>query len=397
MHERARGTDITPLTRVSRRVRSLAYLAAASAVASQAALAQSHYLQTNLVSDIPGLAITTDASLINPWGIAFSATSPFWVANAGTATSTLYNGAGTKQALVVSIPGPGSPVPGVPTGTVFNSASAFQLANGSNATFLFASATGTISGWNNVAGTNAVTMVNNFFTGASYTGLAIAGSGATARLYAANFGNNRVDVFDGNFVLQSSSSFVDPTLPAGYAPFNVQNLGGQIYVTYALKNTATGKDQAGAGNGFVDVFNTAGVLQRRLVSQGVLNSPWGVTIAPSSFGTFGNAVLVGNFGDGRISGFDATTGAFLGQITDVNGAPIINSGLWGITFGNGGNGGSTSTLYFAAGINNEQDGLFGSLSVLTTPEPGSFALMGAGLLVVVAAGARRRKVRETLQ
>jgi uncharacterized protein (TIGR03118 family) len=367
--------------------RSVIAVAALALVASQTAAAQSRYVQTNLVSDIPGLALKTDANLINPWGISYSSASPFWVSDAGTGLATLYNGAGTPQALVVTIPG-------VPTGQVFNGTGAFALPNNQSATFLFASVTGSISGWNPGSGTTAATM----FIGpvsASYTGLAISGSGASARLYAANFGTGQVDVFDGAFTLQPPNAFVDPGLPAGYAPYNVQTIGSSVYVTYALKDPNTGRVVAGSGNGLVDAFSTAGALQRRFATAGVLNSPWGLALAPSTFGSFGGALLVGNFGDGRISGYDPITGALIGQLTSPDGTTITNSGLWGLTFGNGGAGGDVNTLYFAAGIQNEQHGLFGSLSAaVVAPEPGSMLLTAMGLCGLVAV-ARRRRSRVT--
>ena len=354
------------------------------------ATARAQYAQTNLVSDIPGLALHTDAQLKNPWGISFSPTSPFWVSDAGTGVSTLYNASGVKQALVVTIPGPGGGVPGVPTGQVFNNAASFQLPNGANATFIFASATGTIAGWNGAAGPTAVTEVNGF-PGSSFTGLAIAGSGSTARLYAANFGTGQIDVFNGSFApVTVPGAFTDPTLPPGYAPFNVQNVGGNVVVTYALKDPVTGRDVPGAGHGFVNVFDQNGALIRRVATDGVLDSPWGVALAPASFGPFGGALLVGNFGDGTIHAFDFFTGAMLGQMTDATGAPIVNDHLWGIAFGNNGAGSNPNALYFAAGIDNEQHGLFGTLTA--TPEPGSLLLLATGLgALFVGAGRRRRE------
>jgi uncharacterized protein (TIGR03118 family) len=378
------GHDMIDLL-TARWARRLLLAVAGATLVSAPASAQ--YVQTNLVSDIPGLAANTDPQLINPWGISFAPTSPFWISDAGTGVSTLYDGNGVKQALVVTIPGPGGAVPGVPTGQVFNNTGSFGLANGVNATFMFASATGTISGWNAAAGTTALTQVNGF-PGSSFTGLAIAGSGATAKLYAANFGTGRVDVFNGAFAPILPGSFIDPGLPAGYAPFNVQNVGGNIVVTYALKDPATVRDIPGAGHGFVDVFDQNGVLLRRVVSDAVLNSPWGVVLAPASFGPFGNALLVGNFGDGTIHAYDFFTGALLGLITDPTGAPIINDHLWALTFGNNGAGSNPNALYFTAGIQNEQHGLFGNLTPV--PEPGSLGLFALGLGALLAGGARRK-------
>jgi uncharacterized protein (TIGR03118 family) len=370
--------------------RTLGACAAALLMVAPRVHAQAGYVQTNLVSDIPGLAKVTDPLLVNPWGVSFSGTSPFWVSNAGTGTSTLYNGAGVKQALTVTIPGPGAPgVPGVPTGQVFNGTGSFALPVGGNATFIFASVTGTISGWNGGSGTVAQTVVNGF-PASAYTGIALAGTGATARLYAANFGTGSVDVFDGTFTkIVGAGAFADPTLPAGYAPFNVHNVGGQIYVTYAIKDPITGRDVPGAGQGFVNVFNPDGTLVRRFTGGGALNSPWGVALAPSTFGTFGGALLVGNFGDGTINAFDALSGNFRGVLRDPLGAPIVNEGLWEIAFGSGAQGTSTSTLYFAAGIQGETHGLFGAIS--TVPEPGTVFLVATGLGGLMLGAARRRR------
>jgi uncharacterized protein (TIGR03118 family) len=363
------------------------FLAFASATLVSAS-ARAQYVQTNLTSDIPGLAANTDPQLKNAWGMSFAPTSPFWISDAGTGVSTLYDGAGVKQALVVTIPGPGGTVPGVPTGQVFNNAGVFVLPNGASATFMFASATGTISGWNAAAGTTAITQVNGF-PSSSYTGLAIAGTGATARLYAANFGTGVIDVFDGAFAPVATGGFVDPTLPAGYAPFNVQNVGGNIVVTYALKDPATGKDLAGAGHGFVDVYDPSGVLLRRVASDAVLNSPWGVTLAPAGFGPFGGALLVGNFGDGTIHAYDFFTGALLGGVTDANGAPIVNDHLWALAFRTDGPSVNPNALYFTAGIQNEEHGLFASLT--TVPEPGTLGLFAIGLVALLAGGVRQRR------
>jgi uncharacterized protein (TIGR03118 family) len=351
---------------------------AGATLASTSAGAQ--YRQTNLVSDIPGLAANTDAQLKNPWGMSFNATSPFWISDAGAGVSTLYNGFGARQALVVTIPG-------VPTGQVFNNAGAFGLTSG-NATFLFASATGTISGWNAAAGTTALTKVVGV-EGSSFTGLAIGGSGTTARLFAANFGTGTVDVFDGSFAQVLTGGFIDATLPAGYAPFNVQNIGGAIVVTYALKDPTTHDDVPGAGHGFVDVYDQNGVLLRRVASVGVLDSPWGVALAPAGFGTFGGALLVGNFGDGTIHAYDFFTGALLGGVADINGAPIVNDGLWALAFRTGGAGVDPNALYFTAGIQNEEHGLFGSLTAV--PEPGTLGLFALGLIALLVDGARRKR------
>jgi uncharacterized protein (TIGR03118 family) len=348
----------------------------------RAADAQVRFHQTNLVSDIPGLAAHLDPDLVNPWGISSSPTGPFWVSDAGTGLSTLYNGAGIKQGLVVTIPLPGGGQ-GEPTGQVFNDAGAFPLSVGGDARFLFATTQGTIAGWNPGAGTTAVTMVDNGAF-AAYTGLAIAGSGATARLYAANFAAGTVDVFDAAFNAILAGTFADPGLPAGYAPFNVQNVGGTLYVAYALVDPITHEETAGAGLGIVDAFDAEGTFLRRVVGPGgVLDAPWGFALAPAGFGDFGGALLVGNFGDGRINAFDPLTGALRGTLLDPSGTPLANEGLWGLRFGNGGNGGRTDVLYFAAGIDDETHGLFGSIAAV--PEPGTLGLEAAGLGALLAA------------
>ncbi|GJG85580.1 hypothetical protein tb265_07610 [Gemmatimonadetes bacterium T265] len=375
------------LRRTTPAARLLAPVLLALLAGTRPAVAQSGYVQTNLVSDVPGLAATLDPQLKNSWGMSFSPAGPFWVSNAGTGTSTLYNGAGTKLGLVVNIPGPGGGVPGVPTGQTFNTTGAFALPNGANANFLFAGATGTISAWNGAAGTTAVTVVNGF-PSSSYTGIAVSGSGATARLYAANFGAGRVDVFDGAFN-PVAGGFTDANVPAGYVPYNVQNVGGSIIVTYALKDPTTGQEVVGAGNGYVDVYDTSGALVRRLASGGALDAPWGMALAPAGFGRFGGDLLIGNFGDGTINAFDPTTGAALGALLGTDGRPLVNEGLWGIAFGNGGAAGSPDALYFAAGINDEADGLFGRITA--TPEPGSLALMAAGVGLLAVVGARRAR------
>jgi uncharacterized protein (TIGR03118 family) len=364
-------------------------LATIAAAAFPLATANAQYGQVNLVSNIPGFAATTDPLLRNPWGISFGNATPFWVSDANAGVATLYNGLGVKSALVVTIPGPGGGAPGVPTGQVFNNANSFSLGNGANASFIFASATGNIAAWNGAAGTTALNEVIGA-QGSSFTGLAIAGSGATARLYAANFGMGTVDVYDGSFAPVSvAGAFVDPNLPAGYSPFNVQNVGGNIVVTYAVVDPATGEDLAGAGNGIVDVYDQNGALIRRVSSGGALNSPWGVALAPSAFGPFGGALLIGNLGDGTINAFDFFTGAMLGTLSDVNGNPIVNDGLWGIQFGNHSATSDPNSLYIAAGLNDETDGLFARITA--TPEPGSLALLATGLGAMLVGRKRRNR------
>jgi uncharacterized protein (TIGR03118 family) len=331
------------------------------------------YIQQNLVSDLPGVANHTDPNLVNPWGLTFSATSPIWVSDNGSGLSTLYMGNGVAVPLVVTIPGTGG-VPGAPTGNVFNGGADFR-----GDRFIFATEGGTIAGWQ--SGTTAVTEAAT--VNAVYKGLALGTVGGALELFAANFAAGTVDVFS-NAYTPLSVPFVDPTLPAGYAPFNIVDLGNLLYVTYALQDAAKHDDVAGPGHGFVDIYTTGGVLVKRLVSDGALNSPWGMALAPASFGPLGGDLLIGNFGDGTIHAYNPTSGALLGTLTDTNGNPIVNEGLWGLAFGNGAQGTSTGTLYFTAGIpgpdNIEDHGLFGSLT--NAPEPGSTALIAAGLMAI---------------
>ena len=356
--------------------------------------AQLAYLQTNLVSDIPGMAANTDPHLVNPWGIASSGSSPFWVSDNGTGVSTLYNTSGTPQPLVVTIPpAPGGVGPGTPTGIVFNGSSDFEVNPGASARFIFATEAGTIAAWAPSVGTIAVTKVDNSAAGAVYKGLAIGNNGAGNFLYASNFGSNAINVFSATYSPTSlPGSFVDPNVPAGFAPFNIQNLGGTLYVTYAKVNPADPEeDLAGPGNGFVDRFDTNGNLLNRLITMGPLNSPWGVATAPPGFGKFANDLLVGNFGDGRINAFDPVTGAFLGFLKDTNGNPIEIDGLWGLRVGNGGNGGDPDTVYFTAGISDEQHGLFGSIASSVPDSSSTLALFAIGAGAVLSMRPRRRR------
>lgn len=330
-----------------------------------------HYVQTNLVSDVPGLAAATDPHLVNPWGLSASATSPWWVADNGTGLSTLYNGAGAIQALVVTVPNlAGETDPSAPTGTVFNgTATDFLVAPGRPSRFLFCTEAGTIVGWN--SGTTGVQMVNNSGS-AVYKGLALAQMGGANHLYAANFQTGKVDVFDRTFapVTLSPWAFRDPHLPRGYAPFNVQAIGGSIYVAYAKTEAGSIEEVQGPGKGFVNIYSPDGTLLKRLQHGAWFNAPWGVALAPADFGRFSNMILVGQFGSGKIAAFDPATGKFRGFLRSERHRPIRIEGLWAIAFGNGANAGPTNTLYFAAGIDDEAHGLFGSLTAVADPAHG---------------------------
>jgi uncharacterized protein (TIGR03118 family) len=332
------------------------------ALGTSANEARGSFRQTNLVSDGFVPAPLVDPSLVNPWGISSSAGSPMWVSDNGAGLTTLYRGDGVKLGLTVTIPpGKGSPPGslGTPTGTVFNGNSGEFRGD----RFLFATEDGTIAGWNGT-GTVATTEVDNSrpAPGAVYKGLAIGFDGVVDRLYAANFRAARVDIFGADY--SQAGSFTDPNVPNGYAPFNVQNLGGVLYVSFAKQDAAKHDDVAGRGHGFVDRFDLYGHLLDRLVSRGQLDSPWGLAIAPASFGKLAGDLLVGNFGDGRINAYTLDEGDFRGALRGTDGPPISIDGLWALRVGNGGaapNGGDPNAVYFTAGINHEQDGLFGAI------------------------------------
>lgn len=325
------------------------------------------YQQTNLVSDGAVQAVTIDAHLKNPWGIVAFPGSPFWISDNGTGLSTLYDGKGDIVPLTVTIPPPGGSPSGTtasPTGVVWNpNSSAFLLAPGQAALFIFATEDGTISAWNaTVNRASAVLEVDNSQggSGAVYKGLALATNSQGVFLYATNFRNGTVDVFNSSFKpVTLSGSFWDPRIPRGYAPFGIASIDGNLFVSYAMQDAAKHDDVAGPGHGFVDVFDTNGNLIRRLASRGALNSPWGMVRAPLDFGGFSAHVLIGNFGDGHISAF-SSDGDFRGQLRYTSGERVTIDGLWGLMFGTG-SAANPNTLYFTAGTNAEADGLFGTL------------------------------------
>jgi uncharacterized protein (TIGR03118 family) len=377
-HRRVKWFLVTLLFAAS----AIPVLASSDSLASGTANA---FQQTNLVSDLSGIAVRTDPHLVNPWGIAYTNTgSPFWISDNNAGVSTLYNVPGTTppvtvNPLVVTVPLPQGGPGGTPTGVVFNgNTNEFKVgASGSQVTanFIFATEDGTIAG--RAAGaTQAIIAVDNSNNpdaknSAVYKGLALASSGGKDYLYATNFRSGTVDVFDANFKQVNAGgkfSFNDPKIPSDFAPFGIQGFplptptATELWVTYAKRDAAKHDDVAHKGDGFVDVFDTSGNLLRRFATRDTLNAPWGVAIAPAGFGPFSGDVLIGNFGDGHIGAFDRSTGGFLGQLQDPEGKTLAIDGLWGLLVGNGGNSGSPGSIYFTAGLDGESHGLFGALS-----------------------------------
>ncbi len=328
------------------------------------------YSVHGLVSDGAIPADHTDTNLKNAWGIVFNPTAVVWIANNATNTSTLYDGTGAKIPLTVAIP-PGSRGPAGPTGIVFNPTGSSPTGdfavteNGSSgpSVFLFAAENGTISGWApTVDRTNAIIGFDSKQGGAIYKGLALAANGQANYLYATDFHNGRIDVFDKKFTpVTLTGSFKDPGIPAGYAPFGIQNIQGDLYVTYAKQDKDREDDVKGVGFGFVDVFDSNGNLIRRVASHGKLNAPWGIALAPADFGRFSNRLLIGNFGDGTIDAFDAARGRYVGRFHSADGKVLKIDGLWGLSFGNGVLSQPTNRLFFTAGPNDEADGLYGRI------------------------------------
>jgi uncharacterized protein (TIGR03118 family) len=352
-----------------RQIRCLAGLAAlilAARALPAATPPGNAYLVHNLVADQPGIADFTDPNLVNPWGLYTSSGSPFWVNDAGTGLATVYSSNGAVSATKPAIPPSAKGATPAPvTGGVFNATGGFLIQTKAP-NFIFVTTQGTVSGYvGSISTATAELMVDNSSKGAVYYGLAISATttSATPMLYAANFFSGGVDVFDTNYnpVTLPGTPFVDPAVPAGYAPFNIWNLGGQLYVMWAKQNSAKTGWVNGAGLGAVSIFNLNGGLVQHVATGGPLNAPWGVAIAPATFGAFANDLLVGNFGDGTINAFNPTTGAALGALADQNGNTISISGLWALLLGNGGSGGDANAIYFTAGTDNEQHGLLGSL------------------------------------
>lgn len=367
---------------MSRILRFVAGTASMLSLAGAVAFGQ-HYTQTNLVSNTSGVAAVTDSDLINPWGMSRGSGTPWWASDNGTGLSTLYNGAGTKQGLIVTIPPAVSGNTGTPTGTIFNgSTTDFLLAPGKQALFLFATEDGTIAGWNPGVGvpaggsppsTMAMTVVNTK-DGSSFKGLTSATVNGKLYLYVANFSKGRVDVYDSAFNRMHffGESFFDENTPWDFSPFNVQAIGNDIVVTYALHQRGSMDQIEGPGLGFVDVYTSSGRLLRRLQHGKWLNAPWGVALAPLDFGVFSHDLLIGQFGSGNIAAYDLASGAFEGLLEDSTGAPITIDGLWSISPGNASTGNYNAAsapaaeLYFAAGPGSESGGLLGYLTAVST-------------------------------
>jgi uncharacterized protein (TIGR03118 family) len=368
----ARSGRGAKLTRPNRTVLRLEVLEDRTVPSAPALGPQGAYVQTNLVSDIPGLAPLTDANLKNPWGTSFSADGSFTISNQKTSVSTLYavhESGVAAESPTVAIP---STAAGQgPTGQVSNDTLSF-LVNGTPASFIYANVNGTITAWNSSAGTTA--RVEATTTGAVYTGLVMQSTASGDFLYAANPRQGRIDVFDSSFhrVILPAGAFVDPDLPARMVPFNVEDINGDLYVAYAVTGPPVAKTVAPEGSGAIAVFDASGNFIKQLTTGGKLASPWGITLAPHGFGQYSGDLLVGNFSyaASEINAFDPMSGAYLGTLTDSSGNTLLQdvNGLWDLTFGNRGNGGLPVTLYFTTGLNAEADGLFGALT--PAPRPG---------------------------
>jgi len=329
-------------------------------------MGQTGYMQTNLSASAPGVANNTDPQLLNPWGISFSPGSTFWISNNNGGTSTTYDASGVKQSITVTIPSAkNNPCnPGCPTGTVANTSADFN-----GGTFLFDTEDGLIANW--TGNPSAVIAVDNSAQGAVYKGLALLNSSSGNLLLAANFNSGHIDVFDRNFnPITLAGTFTDPNLPAGFAPHAVHIINNQVYVAYAMQNSTKTDPTFGAGSGLVDIFDETGRFVKTFAHDTNLNAPWGVVLAPASFGDFSNDILVGNFGDGTINAYDSA-GNFLGKLTDSAKNNIVNPGLWDMVFGAGGVG-DPNTMYFTAG--RSTGGLFATLNPASAATAGNFSL-----------------------
>jgi uncharacterized protein (TIGR03118 family) len=365
-----------------KRLAAVAVLAAAAAAGPTPSHAQTTTVtQTNLVANLAGVAPTLDKNLQNPWGIANTPGGALWISDNNAGLSTLYTGTGSIVPLVVKLPPAAGETAGSPTGIVWNPAQGqFEFVESGTtvtSTFIFDSEDGQISAWAPIPGqpspTTATVVVDNSKAKAVYKGLAFGTNVAGNFIFATNFHAGTVEAYDKTFTLTAlKGSFSDPGIPKSYAPFGIQNIDGDLFVTYGKQDAAKHDEVFGAGFGFVDVFSTEGVLIKRFATRGVLNAPWGVVRAPYGFGSFAGKILVGNFGDGWINSFrDIGGGGSAGPLTNSQGAPIVIPGLWGLVTGSG-SGTDPDALYFTAGPNNETNGVFGSLTatVSTTAAPG---------------------------
>lgn len=339
----------------------------------------SGYSAQALVSDKASIpAAHTDANLINPWGIAFAPGGPAWVADAGTSITTVYDGTGAAAIPLVVVLPAGSNGNAKPTGLVLNTTNNFVITPpgglSAPALFIFDGLSGTLSAWSpSVSGTMASLVYDDGAGGAVYKGLALATCGGANFLYATDFHNGKIDTFNDKFQKVSSpGGFVDSQLPAGYAPFGIQDIASRLYVTYAQPLPPGNLEElTGPGLGVVDVFDTCGNFVKRFATGGVLDAPWGVALAPANFGMFSNDLLLGNFGDGAINAYDPNTGQLIGAMKTLNGTPILYPGLWGIAFGNGLANQPSNALFFAAGINQMQDGIFGRIDAASSTTSGA--------------------------
>jgi uncharacterized protein (TIGR03118 family) len=350
---------------------SIALVGLFSLPTTLAAQQPQHYTQTNLVSDTPGMAAVTDPNLVNPWGMSRSSGSPWWISDNGTGLTTLYGATGTPASLVVTIPpaDSSSGQGGTPTGQIYNGTSGFLLAPGFPARFIFVTEDGTVSGWNpGVNATSAVIMVNtksaSVFKGVAVATVVDSTLGSLNFLYVADFRKGHVNVYDTNFhrIPLGEDAFQDERIPRGFAPFNIQNIGGNLYVAFAEQDSEKHDEVDGAGLGYVDVFSPTGRLLHRLQSGQWFNAPWGIAQASGDFGAYSHDILVGQFGSGQILVFDPVTGYYKGNLVDSANAPIVIEGLWGLAFGSGTGSGPANSLYFTAGPGGEQHGLFGTIT-----------------------------------
>jgi uncharacterized protein (TIGR03118 family) len=335
-----------------------------------------HYTRTDLTTNSSSVssAPNIDPNLVNAWGLSRATSSPWWISDNGTGLSTLYDLNGVAQSLVVTIPPPANKKgPSAPTGTVFNYTTSFEVAPGQPAIFIFVTEDGTISGWNPVVNLGEAVRMVNHPGKAIFKGCAIAMTSAGPRLYATNFQTGKVEVYNGHFNrLANEEVFNDASLPTNFVPFGIQNVGGDIVVTYAHRSPGSEDEDHGAGMGDVRVFDTKGNVLLRLQHGNYFNAPWGVAIAPGDFGAFSHRLLIGNFGDGRIHAFNAFTGKFEGTLLDTNGGALWIDGLWALSFaGDATKNGAPNELYFTAGPNDENDGLFGKIDASALEQRGN--------------------------